>query len=73
MSSKSLGWEFDGLQKKIDEAGMTAEAKEKVLSELSKLKMMSPMSAEATVVRSYIDWMVAVPWKQKTKVKMIWF
>ncbi len=61
--------EFDGLQKKIDEAGMTAEAKEKVLSELSKLKMMSPMSAEATVVRSYIDWMVAVPWKQKTKVK----
>lgn len=46
---------------------MPAEAKEKVLSELGKLKMMSPMSAEATVVRSYIDWMIAVPWKRKTK------
>ena len=61
--------EFDGLEKKVEEAGMPAEAKEKVLGELSKLKMMSPMSAEATVVRSYIDWMVAVPWKHKTKVK----
>nr|MBP8039883.1 LON peptidase substrate-binding domain-containing protein [Aeromonadaceae bacterium] len=61
--------EFDGLEKKVEEAGMPAEAKEKVLSELGKLKMMSPMSAEATVVRSYIDWMIAVPWKRKTKVK----
>ena len=61
--------EFDGLEKKVEEAGMPAEAKEKVLGELSKLKMMSPMSAEATVVRSYIDWMIAVPWKYKTKVK----
>ena len=61
--------EFDGLQKKIDEAGMPEEAKAKVVSELTKLKMMSPMSAEATVVRSYIDWMVAVPWKTRTKVK----
>ena len=61
--------EFDGLEKKVEEAGMPAEAKEKVLGELSKLKMMSPMSAEATVVRSYIDWMIAVPWKHKTKVK----
>jgi len=61
--------EFDGLQTKIEEVGMPEEAKTKTLGELSKLKMMSPMSAEATVVRSYIDWMVAVPWKQKTKVK----
>lgn len=61
--------EFDSLQKKIDEAGMPEEAKLKTQGELSKLKMMSPMSAEATVVRGYIDWMVAVPWKQRTKVK----
>jgi ATP-dependent Lon protease len=61
--------EFETLQKKIDEAGMTAEAKEKAQAELSKLKMMSPMSAEATVVRSYIDWLIAVPWKTRTRVK----
>ena len=61
--------EFDALQTKIDEAGFPAEAKEKVESELSKLKMMSPMSAEATVVRGYIDWMLSVPWKAKSKVK----
>ena len=61
--------EFETLHKKIEDAGMTAEAKEKALAELSKLKMMSPMSAEATVVRSYIDWLIAVPWKARTKVK----
>lgn len=61
--------EFETLQKKIEEAGMTAEAKEKALAELAKLKMMSPMSAEATVVRSYIDWLIAVPWKTRTRVK----
>jgi ATP-dependent Lon protease len=45
------------------------KAKEKALAELGKLKLMSPMSAEATVVRSYIDWMVSVPWKKRSKVK----
>ena len=48
---------------------MSKEAKEKARAELNKLKMMSPMSAEATVVRNYIDWMVSVPWKKKTKVR----
>lgn len=61
--------ELDELQARIDEAKMPEEAKEKALSELSKLKMMSPMSAEASVVRSYIDWMVSVPWAKRSKVK----
>ncbi|MCE8012609.1 endopeptidase La [Halomonas daqingensis] len=53
----------------IEESGMPKEAREKALQELSKLKMMSPSSAEATVVRSYLDWMVGVPWKKRTRVK----
>jgi ATP-dependent Lon protease len=61
--------EIDELEKKINAAGMSVEAKTKALAELNKLKMMSPMSAEATVVRNYIDWMVNVPWKKKTKVR----
>ncbi len=61
--------EFEALHKKIEDAGMTDEAREKALAELAKLRMMSPMSAEATVVRSYIDWLIAVPWKNRTKVK----
>lgn len=61
--------EFEALQQKIEDAGMTDEARQKTDAELAKLKMMSPMSAEATVVRGYIDWMVAVPWKKKSKVK----
>jgi ATP-dependent Lon protease len=61
--------ELDDLADKIDKAGMSKEAKEKADAELNKLKMMSPMSAEATVVRNYIDWMVSVPWKKKTKVR----
>ncbi len=61
--------EFETLHNKIVDAGMTLEAKDKALAELTKLKMMSPMSAEATVVRSYIDWLIAVPWKTRTKVK----
>jgi ATP-dependent Lon protease len=56
------------LEKKIETAGMPAEAKEKATSELNKLKMMSPMSAEATVVRNYIDWLVKAPWKKRTRV-----
>ncbi|MFT6365219.1 MAG: ATP-dependent Lon protease [Halioglobus sp.] len=61
--------ELDDLQLKIDEAKMPEEAQEKALAELGKLKMMSPMSAEASVVRSYIDWMVSVPWSKRSKVK----
>jgi ATP-dependent Lon protease len=61
--------EVEDLERKIEEAGMPKEAKAKALAELNKLKLMSPMSAEATVVRNYIDWMVSVPWKQKTKVR----
>ncbi len=56
------------LEKKIGEAGMSKEAKDKANSELNKLKLMSPMSAEATVVRNYIDWLLKAPWKKRTKV-----
>jgi ATP-dependent Lon protease len=61
--------ELDALETRIDEAKMPAEAKDKAQAELGKLKMMSPMSAEASVVRSYIDWMVSVPWSKRSKVK----
>jgi ATP-dependent Lon protease len=61
--------EIEEISQKIEEAGMPKEAKEKATSELNKLKMMSPMSAEATVVRNYIDWLVNVPWKKKSKVR----
>ncbi|MEJ2515500.1 MAG: endopeptidase La [Gammaproteobacteria bacterium] len=60
--------EIADLEKKIEEAGMPEEAKEKATSELGKLKMMSPMSAEATVVRNYIDWLLKAPWKKRTRV-----
>ncbi len=61
--------EVEQLRQKIEDAKMPLEAREKVLAELQKLKMMSPMSSEATVVRSYIDWMIQVPWHKRTKVK----
>jgi len=61
--------EFDELKQKIEEAGMTADAKEKAETELRKLGNMPPMSAEATVSRNYIDWLLAVPWKKKSKEK----
>ena len=61
--------EFEQLAEKIEQAQMPAEPKTKTIAELNKLKMMSPMSAEATVVRSYIDWMISVPWKKRSKVK----
>lgn len=61
--------EMEEIQKKIKEARMPEEAQAKVDAELSKLKMMSPMSAEASVVRGYIDWMVSVPWSKRSKVK----
>lgn len=61
--------EVEELQGKIEKSGMSKEAREKADSELNKLKMMSPMSAEATVVRNYIDWLVTVPWKKKSKIR----
>lgn len=61
--------EFEALQQKIVDAQMPAEAEKKTRAELQKLKMMSPMSAEATVVRGYIDWMVSVPWKKRSRIK----
>ena len=60
--------ELADLEQKITSAGMSKEGKEKATSELNKLKLMSPMSAEATVVRNYIDWLLKVPWKKRTKV-----
>ncbi len=61
--------EIDELAEKIKKVGMSKEAKKKATAELNKLKMMSPMSAEATVVRNYIDWLVGVPWKRRSKVR----
>ena len=60
--------ELADLEDKIEKAGMTEEGKEKAVSELNKLKLMSPMSAEATVVRNYIDWLLKAPWKKRSKV-----
>jgi ATP-dependent Lon protease len=60
--------EIEDIAKKIETLGMPKEAKAKAVSELNKLKMMSPMSAEATVVRNYIDWLVSVPWKSRSKI-----
>ncbi|GIR86702.1 MAG: hypothetical protein CM15mP86_01610 [Gammaproteobacteria bacterium] len=61
--------EAEQLESKINEAGMPKEAQEKALTELQKYKMMSPMSAEASVVRGYIDWMLNIPWKKKSKIR----
>ncbi len=61
--------ELAELEQRIKKSGMPKEAREKGLSELGKLKLMSPMSAEATVVRNYLDWLVKLPWKKKTKVR----
>lgn len=60
--------ELAELEQKIETAGFSKESKEKATSELNKLKLMSPMSAEATVVRNYIDWLLKVPWKKRSKV-----
>jgi ATP-dependent Lon protease len=59
--------ELEELKKKIEEAGMTDEAKEKAMQELHRLEAMPPMSAEGTVSRTYIDWLISVPWKPKSK------
>jgi ATP-dependent Lon protease len=61
--------EIEELEKRIHKAGMSKEAKTKALAEFNKLKLMSPMSAEATVVRNYVDWLVNVPWKKRTRVR----
>ncbi|WP_448187929.1 endopeptidase La [Azospirillum sp. sgz301742] len=72
---KELGESEDGrdesaeLEEKINKTRFTKEAREKALAELKKLRSMSPMSAEATVVRNYLDWMLSIPWKKRTKVK----
>ncbi|EKF74890.1 ATP-dependent protease La [Alcanivorax hongdengensis A-11-3] len=63
------GNDLDELEKKINGSGMPKDAKDKSLGELNKLKMMSPMSAEATVVRSYLDWMTSVPWKKRSRIR----
>ena len=62
--------EAEQLKKSIIDAGMPKDAREKALSELNKLKMMSPMSSEASVVRTYLDWMINVPWKKRSKVRL---
>jgi ATP-dependent Lon protease len=59
--------EYDELRKKIEAAGMTSDAKEKALTELRRLENMPPMSAESTVSRNYVDWLLAVPWKSKSR------
>ncbi|WP_417222710.1 endopeptidase La [Amphritea sp.] len=61
--------DIEELKKRIDEAGMPKEALDKTLNEYNKLKMMSPMSAEATVVRGYIDWMLQIPWSKRSKLR----
>ena len=72
---KELGESEDGrdesaeIEEKINKTRFTKEAREKALAELKKLRTMSPMSAEATVVRNYLDWMLSIPWKKRTKVK----
>jgi ATP-dependent Lon protease len=59
--------EFDELRKKIDSAGMSKDAREKAIAELRRLEGMPPMSAESTVSRNYLDWLLAMPWKKKSK------
>lgn len=72
---KELGETDDGrdevqeLEDKIAEVKLTSEAREKAMAELKKLKSMSPMSAEATVVRNYLDWLLTIPWKKRSRVK----
>ena len=61
------GDEFDQLEEKIDSSGMPKEALKKAKSELSKFKLMAPTSAEASVTRSYLDYLIGVPWKKKEK------
>lgn len=72
---KELGEGEDGrdeaaeLEERINKVKLTKEARDKAMAELKKLRSMSPMSAEATVVRNYLDWMLSIPWKQRTRIK----
>ncbi len=63
------GNDLGDLEQKIEKSGMPKEAKEKAAAELNKLRMMSPMSAEATVVRNYLDWMLMMPWKKRSRIR----
>ncbi|MGH8225358.1 MAG: endopeptidase La [Gammaproteobacteria bacterium] len=63
------GGELEALEKRIADAGMTKEAREKADAELAKLRLMPPMAAEATVVRNYLDWLLQLPWKQRSRVR----
>lgn len=65
---ETSGNEVEGLGKKIDGSGMPKDAKDKAVTELNKLKLMSPMSAEASVVRNYLDWVLSVPWSKRSRV-----
>ena len=69
-TDKEGATEVEILTEKIELAGMPEEARQKSLVEVDKLKMMSPMSAEATVSRNYVDWMISIPWKKRTKSKI---
>ncbi|MFP6838605.1 MAG: endopeptidase La [Pseudohongiellaceae bacterium] len=62
--------EAEEIMQRIDAAGMPKDAKAKALSELNKLKLMSPMSSEASVVRTYLDWLTGIPWKKRSKVRL---
>lgn len=68
LGQEGAGGEVDALERKIKEAGMPQAAEDKALSEAGKLKMMAPMSAEATVTRNYLEWMVSVPWSQRSQI-----
>ncbi len=63
------GGELEELERRIAEAGMTKEASEKAEAELAKLRLMPPMAAEATVVRNYLDWLLQLPWKKRSRVR----
>src|SRR5690606_15638747 len=62
--------ETEELKKRIEDSGMPKDAKDKAMAEWNKLRMMSPMSSEASVVRTYLDWMVNVPWKKRSKISL---
>ena len=65
----SFAAELAELEDKIEKTKLTKEAREKAMGELKKLRQMSPMSAEATVVRNYLDWLLGIPWGRRSKMK----